>query len=365
MGRASKWLISFLLGRKDDKGKRKNISISFEDQGSLVAIPSAIPPASPFRCIWSSRKPVAASEVRALKGSRSFDSMIATSLAKPSVLYMENQHDKTRVSAVAISKAIEDVAATRIQAASIVFDLDSVSLQARKALHALKGLVKLQALVRGHLVRKQATSTLRSMHALMAIQVRARIHRIQMAAEPRLTPKSLLLRYGRFPLEKEFKSAQKVSLSSCTLMLFELQFLPSCIEINDEQHGTFKSSKAERLEQRDPENYFEELSKQNYKEFSFTTYNSPRHCPPLKSKPTPARSSFSSNEYHYMANTQSSRAKVRSQSEPKQRPASNFKAKGKRRAPAEEMNDTSMQQRENLETGLSNFMDYQGKERTS
>ncbi|KAH1032003.1 hypothetical protein J1N35_044177 [Gossypium stocksii] len=335
MGRASKWLISFLLGRKDDKGERKNISISFEDQGSLMAIPSAIPPASPFKCLWSFRKPVAASEVRALKGSRSFNSMTATSLAKPAVLDMENQHDKTRVSAVAISKAIEDVAATRIQAAFR-------SYLARKALHALKGLVKLQALVRGHLVRKQATSTLRSMHALMAIQVRARIHRIQMAAEPRLTPKSLLLRYGRFPLEKGLKRAQK-----------------------DEQHGTFKSSKAERLEQRDPKNYFEELSKQNYREFSFTTYNSPRHCPPLKSKPTPARSSFSSSEYHYMANTQSSRAKVRSQSEPKQRPVSNFKAKGKRRAPAEEMNDTSMQQRENRETGLSNFMDYQGKERTS
>ncbi|KAL1126623.1 hypothetical protein V6Z11_A13G123900 [Gossypium hirsutum] len=308
MGRARKWLISFLLGRKDDKGKWKNISKSFEDQGSLMAIPSAIPPASPFRCLWSFRKPVAASEVRALKGSRSFGSMIATSLAKPAVLDMENQHDKTRVSSVAISKAIEDVAATRIQAAFR-------SYLARKALHALKGLVKLQALVRGQLVRKQATSTLGSMHALMAIQVRARIHRIQMAAEPRLNPKSLLLRYGRFPLEKEFKRAQK-----------------------DEQHGTFKSSKVETLEQRDPKNYFEELSKQNYKEFSFTTYNSPRHF---------------------------SRAKVRSQSEPKQRPASNFKAKGKRRAPAEEMNDTSMQQRENRETGLSNFMDYHGKERTS
>lgn len=55
--------------------------------------------------------------------------------------------------------------------------------QARKALHALKGLVKLQALVRGHLVRKQTTATLRGMHALMSIQVRARIQRIQMVAE--------------------------------------------------------------------------------------------------------------------------------------------------------------------------------------
>lgn len=58
--------------------------------------------------------------------------------------------------------------------------------QGRKALHALRGLVKLQALVRGHLVRKQTTATLRCMHALMAIQVRARIHRIQMQQESNL-----------------------------------------------------------------------------------------------------------------------------------------------------------------------------------
>lgn len=61
-----------------------------------------------------------------------------------------------------------------------------VNFQARRALHALRGLVKLQALVRGHLVRKQTTATLRGMHALMAIQVRARIHRVQMAEEANL-----------------------------------------------------------------------------------------------------------------------------------------------------------------------------------
>jgi len=38
-------------------------------------------------------------------------------------------------------------------------------------------------------VRKQTTATLRGMHALMAIQVRARIHRIQMADEVNLLGK--------------------------------------------------------------------------------------------------------------------------------------------------------------------------------
>nr|GMD35956.1 protein IQ-DOMAIN 14-like [Ipomoea batatas] len=45
-----------------------------------------------------------------------------------------------------------------------------ITKQARKALRCLKGLVKIQALLRGYLVRKQASATLHSMQALMRAQ---------------------------------------------------------------------------------------------------------------------------------------------------------------------------------------------------
>lgn len=83
--------------------------------------------------------------------------------------------------------------------------------QASKALHALKGLVKLQALVRGHLVRKQTASTLRGMHALMSIQVRARVQRIQLAEEIELSMKTQSSKRNTITQESIIKEVRQVS----------------------------------------------------------------------------------------------------------------------------------------------------------
>jgi hypothetical protein len=170
MGKAGRWLSHFLPGGR--RGK---------DQGTATATttPASTPGAKEKRR-WSFRRPAAGKE-KAYGGfvephvdpdQHAVAVAIATAAAAEAAMAAKQVAFRMSASKRAVV-GIEDAAAIKIQAVFRAY-------LARKALCALRGLVKLQALVRGQLVRRQASHTLRCMQALVAAQHRARVARLRL-----------------------------------------------------------------------------------------------------------------------------------------------------------------------------------------
>ncbi|MBA0713950.1 hypothetical protein Golax_012948 [Gossypium laxum] len=213
------------------------------------------------------------------------------------------------------------------------------SYLARKALKALKGIVKLQALVRGHLVRRQASVTLKCMQALVTAQARARAQRIRMVEDSRpasrrqsphrrSTTPDQRLRHGYHEIdsgvEENIKIVEidhgdsKASLQSRNSYSMEHRFS------NHQASPVTSSYLADQISPGACSGHFEDhfftvaQSSPHYAESETFEYSL---CP------------------NYMANTESSRAKARSQSAPKSRPDSiERQPSGRRRSSTEGRN---------------------------
>jgi hypothetical protein len=116
MGKASRWMINFFLGKKEEKCKKKDISF-YAEKDTTTAIVSSNPT---IKRRWSFGK--SAKKERVCKGRRSLDSVITTpylahrsSFALPATEAIKTIVSQTRA-ANRIRKAVEDAAATRIQA---------------------------------------------------------------------------------------------------------------------------------------------------------------------------------------------------------------------------------------------------------
>lgn len=84
---------------------------------------------------------------------------------------------------------------------------------ARRALRALKGLVKLQALVRGHIMRKKTAETMRCMQAMLRAQARARSVRAYVPESPHSSCKSSQINHPGPPTPEKFEQIVRAKIS--------------------------------------------------------------------------------------------------------------------------------------------------------
>ncbi|XWS53934.1 hypothetical protein CRYUN_Cryun10bG0042700 [Craigia yunnanensis] len=400
MGKTGKWLKSFLTGKKDkekEKGKytsNQNSSVAPENP----ATPISIPPTTPKeKRRWSFRRS-SATEMP-IKDLNCTEQVATT--PTPSVeaaMDNEDEQKKHAMEVAVATAAAADAAVVAAQAAVVVIRLTAAanekasaaeeaaaikiqsvfrSYLARKALNALKGLVKLQALVRGHLVRKQATATLKCMQALVTAQARARAQRIRMVedtkpASQRQSPhrrstSEHRIRHAYHEIDRGMEENIKIvemdlgdskgSLKSRNSYSHHPQ-AERVVEHRFSIHypSNHAYSKQENYQVSPAPSALTDMSPRacsgHFEDCSFSTAQSSPEYYSAISKPDPSKLPFAfprpeygesvSHDYplfpNYMANTESSRAKVRSQSAPKSRPDSFERQPSRRRTSMEGRN---------------------------
>ncbi|CAL9105691.1 unnamed protein product [Musa textilis] len=229
---------------------------------------------------------------------------------------------------------------------------------ARIALRALKALVKLQALVRGYLVRKQAAATLHSMQALVRAQATARAQRYgnllpdDISFQPEVRHRRSLERFtdariGHTPAfqRRSFstsldgatpdRSPKTVEIDVCgPRSRASRRAIPSAVDLADHFSSPIPCPVPARVSTPSRRNSQENDWRINGEKcrISATAQGTPRYTnSPGKVGVTQAKSLYDaagvfsryvseSSSPNYMANTQSSKAKRRSQSAPKHLP---------------------------------------------
>ncbi|KAI4378859.1 hypothetical protein MLD38_016283 [Melastoma candidum] len=403
MGKHGRWLKHFLTGKKDRKGEAAAVVVVVDKDdrrppGIGISLPAAVVEDPPTPVVFPPTTPRE-------KRRWSFRRSSATSATPPPAgqSLASDPDDDQRKHAMAVAAATAaaaDAAAAAAQAAAAVMMLTaatngrSVAIEegaairiqsafrsylARKALRALRGLVKLQALVRGHLVRKQAKATLRCMQALVTVQARARAQRLRAggddvklaAVHPRLSTHRKSTQDGKFRnlyqetdrgmMEENIKIVEmdlgepKQSMKSRNSYSYPNHPQPERMDHRFSVHcpAPRAYSSQENYQQVSPApSALTEMSPRtcsgHFEDYAFCTRQSSPQCYSAMSKPDPARIpiAFPRPEYaeslsydyplypNYMANTESSRAKARSQSAPKQRPPDYFERPASRKRPS-------------------------------
>ncbi|KAL0381067.1 UNVERIFIED_CONTAM: protein IQ-DOMAIN 31 [Sesamum angustifolium] len=172
MGKSpGRWIKTVLFGKKHSKSNlSKNVT---SDKKAAAKTPAedlgGNSPVISDPCQVLNKGP---ENVELEKGTSGIESSTVASLPLNQDLESHSKFVPVQVSDAEMQR--QGQAATKAQAAYRGY-------LARRAFRALKGIIRLQALIRGHLVRRQAVATLRCMEAVVKIQALARGRRVRLS----------------------------------------------------------------------------------------------------------------------------------------------------------------------------------------
>nr|GLL34936.1 protein IQ-DOMAIN 1-like [Ipomoea trifida] len=209
MGRKGSWFSALKRAlssesKKKDKAAHKSKWFGKEKSADLgcsrAEAVAAMPPSEQEKLM----------EAESEQNKHAYSVAIATAMAaEAAVAAAQAAAEVVRLTAAAHSsgKSKEEIAAIRIQTAFRGY-------LARRALRALKGLVRLKTMLHGQSVKRQAASTLKCMQTLARVQSEVRARRVRMVEENQTLQKQLQQKQEKEQMVSEYGENWDVSTQS-------------------------------------------------------------------------------------------------------------------------------------------------------